>query len=46
MIDKFINRKNEMKVLEERFNSDKPEFIVIYGRRRVGKTELIKNFSK
>jgi len=46
MIDKFINRENELQVLEERFESGKPEFIVIYGRRRVGKTELIKNFSK
>ncbi|MBS7655447.1 ATP-binding protein [Candidatus Bathyarchaeota archaeon] len=33
-------------MLEERFKSNKPEFIVIYGRRRVGKTELIKNFAK
>ncbi|RLI67614.1 MAG: ATP-binding protein [Candidatus Gerdarchaeota archaeon] len=36
----FINRENELKVLEERYRKKGFEFIPIYGRR-VGKTELI-----
>lgn len=41
----FINRKNELESLEARYKDDKFEFIPIYGRRRVGKTELIKEFA-
>ncbi|MDI6738504.1 MAG: ATP-binding protein [Nanoarchaeota archaeon] len=41
MITKFIGRKQELKFLEERHRSKQFEFIPIYGRRRVGKTELI-----
>lgn len=40
----FINRKNELQELERRFNSVKSELFVIYGKRRVGKTELVKQF--
>jgi len=39
---KFVNREEELNLLNKRFDSGKPEFIVLYGRRRVGKTELIK----
>jgi hypothetical protein len=39
---KFIDRERELKILEERFKSRKAEFFVIYGRRRIGKTELVK----
>lgn len=42
----FINRKEELKALEERWKSPKAEFMVLYGRRRVGKTELIEHFLK
>lgn len=42
----FINRKEELSFLEERYSEKGFEFIVIYGRRRIGKTELIKNFIK
>ncbi len=45
-MEKFINRKTELKFLNDRWNSNNPEFIVIYGKRRVGKTELIKEFIK
>ncbi|MBA1341964.1 MAG: hypothetical protein C5S40_07460 [ANME-2 cluster archaeon] len=41
MIPKFINRENELDFLENCYKSPQPEFIIIYGRRRVGKTELI-----
>ncbi|OGJ18343.1 hypothetical protein A3K73_00910 [Candidatus Pacearchaeota archaeon RBG_13_36_9] len=44
MIREFINRKGELEFLEERHKNKKFEFFVIYGRRRVGKTELIKHF--
>ena len=44
MEQQFINRKEELKFLESKYDSNKPELILIYGRRRVGKTELIKKF--
>lgn len=43
---KFINREQELKSLEEWWTSRDPQLIIIYGRRRVGKTELIKQFIK
>ena len=42
----FIGRESEMKFLNERYQSPNAELIVLYGRRRVGKTELIKEFCK
>ena len=42
----FIGRQQELKTLHELYNSGKFEFAVIYGRRRVGKTALISEFSK
>ena len=45
MIEQFINRVKELKWLEmESLKGN--AFLVIYGRRRVGKTELIKRFIK
>ena len=38
----FIGREKELATLNGLYNSDKFEFAVIYGRRRVGKTALIK----
>ena len=40
----LIGRKSEIKVLEEALNNDKSELITIYGRRRIGKTYLIREF--
>ncbi|MBQ9860246.1 MAG: ATP-binding protein [Clostridia bacterium] len=40
----FIGRDKELKALNNLYNSGKFEFAVIYGRRRIGKTELIKQF--
>ncbi|MEM2865090.1 MAG: ATP-binding protein [Candidatus Bathyarchaeia archaeon] len=40
----FVNREEELEFLEAAYNSRRPEFIIIYGRRRVGKTELILRF--
>lgn len=40
----FIGRERELKALNKLYDSNKFEFAVIYGRRRIGKTELIKQF--
>lgn len=40
----FINRVKELRLLEKRFSSGQAEFFVLYGRRRVGKTELLARF--
>ena len=45
-MEKFVARENELKNLEEMYDSPKFEMAVIYGRRRVGKTALIKKFIK
>lgn len=42
MKEKLIGRQKEINDLQEWINSDKSEFIAIYGRRRVGKTFLVK----
>lgn len=43
---KVIGRKHEIRQLEEYQQSQRPEFIALYGRRRVGKTFLIDTFFK
>lgn len=40
----FIGREREITALDKLYNSNKFEFAVIYGRRRVGKTALINHF--
>ena len=40
----FIGRERELALLEDRYASGSFEFVPIYGRRRVGKTTLIKRF--
>lgn len=40
----FIGRNKELDTLNKLYASDKFEFVVIYGRRRVGKTALINHF--
>lgn len=42
----FYGRKTELDKLEEMYKSGRFEFAVIYGRRRVGKTTLIREFVK
>ena len=42
----FIGRNTELKTLDKLYRSNKFEFAVIYGRRRVGKTALINEFSR
>ena len=38
----IIGRKLEINRLQKIYESDKPEFVAIYGRRRVGKTYLVR----
>lgn len=42
----FIGRNTELKILDKLYCSNRFEFAVIYGRRRVGKTALINEFSR
>ena len=41
---KIIGREKEQAALKQYYNSDSPEFLVVYGRRRVGKTFLIREY--
>ena len=39
---RFVGRKEEIYTLEECLTSEQSEFVAVYGRRRVGKTFLIR----
>ena len=41
----FVGREEELQGLREQYNEDR-SFVIIYGRRRVGKTELVRKFSQ
>ena len=41
----FLNRISELEVLEQMYKSENAEFFVLYGRRRVGKTDLLQQLS-
>ena len=40
----MIGRKVEQELLQEAIDKDRAQFIVVYGRRRVGKTFLLNEF--
>ncbi|MBR4240774.1 MAG: ATP-binding protein [Eubacterium sp.] len=42
----FIGREKELKFLEDKYNETGGQLIVLYGRRRIGKTETLKEFCK
>lgn len=42
----FIGRKSEISTLEHEYKRNGSSFVVVYGRRRIGKTTLIKEFIK
>lgn len=42
----FIGRKQELHFLEDKYKSKGGQFVVLYGRRRVGKTETLREFCK
>ncbi len=44
MANSIIGRKSEQEILRQRVESDRPELITIYGRRRVGKTFLVRQY--
>jgi len=46
MLQLFVNRQQELQFLEEHYKTKAAELVVIYGRRRVGKTEFTIQFSK
>ena len=43
---KFINRESELALLNTEWKSRESKFVIIYGKRRVGKTELVLQFIK
>lgn len=43
-MSRFINRKQELEFLNKKYKSNQSELLIIYGRRRIGKTELILKF--
>ncbi|AAL80758.1 ATP-binding protein [Pyrococcus furiosus DSM 3638] len=44
LTSKFVNRERELNFLRDHYHSGKAELIVIYGRRRIGKTYLLRKF--
>jgi Predicted ATPase (AAA+ superfamily) len=42
----FIGRRSELDFLEEKYRETNGNFILIYGRRRIGKTALVNEFIK
>lgn len=45
-MDEIFARNRELKLLEALYESGNPEFLAVYGRRRIGKTYLIRHFFK
>ncbi|MCY4058478.1 MAG: hypothetical protein OXG44_10795, partial [Gammaproteobacteria bacterium] len=45
-MSRFVGRSNELRLLAQAAESPRSAFIPIYGRRRVGKSELILKFMK
>jgi AAA+ ATPase superfamily predicted ATPase len=45
MADRFIDRHLERRVLQEAWASGRAELVVVHGRRRVGKSELLARFA-
>jgi len=42
----FVGRKKELNLLEDAYRSPRGELVVIYGRRRIGKSSLVSHFAK
>ncbi len=43
---KFVNRNEELNILQKLYYEDRFQFVPIYGRRRIGKTRLVQEFIK
>ena len=46
MSELFVNRVEELEALKKAYSSNRKELIIIYGRRRIGKTALVKKSVK
>ena len=46
VMERFVNRKSELAFLEEQYHTNTASMVILYGRRRVGKTALITQFIK
>ncbi|MEM2875174.1 MAG: ATP-binding protein, partial [Candidatus Hadarchaeales archaeon] len=44
ILEKFVNREEELRFLEDVYRRPGPQLVVIYGRRRVGKSTLLNYF--
>lgn len=42
----FVDRDQELRILEDAYAAETASFIVLYGRRRIGKTTLLAEFCK
>ena len=40
----FVAREEELVILESQYKKNSSTFVAVYGRRRIGKTELVNNF--
>ncbi len=45
MAERFVDRNIERRALEDAWASGRPELVVVHGRRRVGKSELLARFA-
>jgi hypothetical protein len=45
VVDRFVDRHIERRALEDAWASGRPELVVVHGRRRVGKSELLARFA-
>ena len=43
---KFIDREKELEFLNNEYNKNESSLVILYGRRRIGKTSLIKQFGR
>ena len=46
IVDAFVDRTEELAALEEQFADHQAAMVVIYGRRRIGKTALITGYQQ
>jgi AAA+ ATPase superfamily predicted ATPase len=46
MLVRFVDREEELRILDTIWESGKPGFIVVYGRRRIGKTRLLVEWAR
>jgi AAA+ ATPase superfamily predicted ATPase len=45
-MERFVNRNDEFTFLDEEYKKDTSSLVVLYGRRRIGKTALITEFGR